>query len=50
VPTSCVANVILAGDRVALGPDASPVPLKATDWGVAIALSVMVSKAVRGPA
>ena len=38
-----------AGDRVAFGPETTPVPVKATDSGLPTPLSVMVIEAFRGP-
>src|SRR5712692_9350703 len=49
VPTSWVANVRLAADKVALGPAVSPTPLKAPECGLPIVLSVIVIAALRGP-
>ena len=49
VLTSWVAKVRLLVDRVALGPEKNPVPLKAMDCGLPAVLSVMVTEAVRGP-
>jgi hypothetical protein len=49
VPTSCVAKVRLVDDRVAFGPETTPVPLKEIDCGLPAALSVMVTEALRGP-
>ena len=49
VPTSCVAKVRLVADKVAFGPETSPVPLKLIVWGLPPALSVMVTEAVRSP-
>src|SRR6516162_3421870 len=47
--TSCVPNAMLAGERVAFGPDITPMPLNAICCGLAAALSVMVTEADRGP-
>jgi len=49
VRTGWVAKVRLLVDRVALGPEKNPVPLKAMDCGLPAVLSVMVTEAVRGP-
>src|ERR1700736_5213450 len=46
---SWVANVRLVGDRVAFGPETTPVPLKAIFCGLPDALSAIVTEAVRGP-
>ena len=47
VPTSWLANVRLAGDRPAAG--AIPLPLRAAVCGLPLALSAMVTEAVRVP-
>ena len=49
MPTSCVAKVRLVADKVAFGPETSPVPLKPIVCGLPAASSVMVTEAVRGP-
>ena len=49
VPTSWVANVRLAADKVALGPEVSPTPLRETECGLPTVLSVIVTDALRGP-
>ena len=49
VPMGCVAKVRLLGDRVAFGPEITPVPLKAICCGLPTTLSVMVTEAFRGP-
>ena len=43
------AKIRLVGDRVAFGPETTPVPFKAIPCGFPAALSVMVTAAVRGP-
>src|SRR5215471_17696465 len=37
------------GDRVTFGPDATPMPVNATDCGLSTALSVILIVAARGP-
>ena len=49
VPTSWVRKVRLARDRVAFGPEVTPVPLKATSCGLPNSLSVISTEADRGP-
>jgi hypothetical protein len=47
VPTLTFPKLRLAGDAVAAG--GAPVPLKVTVWGLATALSVMVTNPARVP-
>jgi hypothetical protein len=49
VPTSWSAKVKLVGDKVAFGPETTPVPLKATVCGLPVALSVTLTAALRVP-
>jgi hypothetical protein len=49
VLTNWVAKIRLVGTSVAFGPEVTPVPLNATDCGLAAALSVIVTDALRGP-
>lgn len=50
VPTSVSGRVRLAADdKVALGPEASPTPLRATECGLPTVLSVIVVEALLGP-
>jgi hypothetical protein len=44
-----VAKLRLVVDSVTFDPETTPMPLKATDWGLFGALSVIVTLAVRGP-
>ena len=39
----------LVVDKVAFGPETTPIPFKATDSGLPTPLSVMVTEAFRGP-
>src|SRR5439155_26307643 len=43
------AKIRLVGDRVAFGPETTPVPLKATDCGLPTALSAILSALVGIP-
>jgi hypothetical protein len=47
VPTDWLAKVRLAGETPAEG--AAPVPVRLTAWGLPLALSVMLTEAVRLP-
>jgi hypothetical protein len=49
VPATCVAKLIVVRDRVAFGPDVTPVPLRAIDSGLPTAFPMIVTAAVRGP-
>ena len=49
VPTGWFANASDAGDNVAAGAPPTPVPVRLTDCGELLALSVMVTDAVRAP-
>ena len=47
VPTSCEAKLKLAGDKLAAG--ATPVPVRLTDCGLPVALSVIASDSFSAP-
>ena len=49
LPTAWLANVKLAGVKLAVAAVAVPVPVKATVCGLPVALSVMVTEAARLP-
>jgi hypothetical protein len=49
VPTDSLGKVKLAAERVALGPELTPTPLKETECGLPTLLSVIVMEALRGP-
>ena len=47
MPTDWLAKERLAGERLTAGP--GPVPERLTVWGLPLALSAMLSAAVRAP-
>jgi hypothetical protein len=49
VPTTWSPKAKLVADKVALGPAVSPAPLRETECGLPIVLSVIVIEALRGP-
>ena len=49
VPMVWSPKVRFVGDKVALGPETTPVPVKATASGLPTPLSLMVTEALRGP-
>ena len=49
VPTSWAAKVTLVGDKVAFGPETTPVPLREAICGLPAALSETLSAALRNP-
>jgi len=49
VPTSWLTKVRLLGDKVAFGPETSPVPLRGTVCGLPAAVSERLNAARRGP-
>src|SRR5216683_8416146 len=49
VPTPTAPKNKLVADRVALGPEVKPMPLKESEWGLPAVSSVTVMEAPLGP-